>query len=180
MEPKRSSDIDLWTLAIAAVASAVAAYVTSQFWAGGTLVSAALTPVIVALVKEALNRPVERVSTLRAKREAESKRRWKVALVSAAAAFVLVVAVFTVPELVTGSSIGRGGDHATTFFGGKERKSTRRKHRSKTAPDATATPTASPKETATPVPTETPAETPSPTPSPTATAPSVPTVAPTP
>jgi hypothetical protein len=54
--------VDLQTLVITAVASACAAYVTSEIWAPGTLVSAALTPVIVALVKEALAKPAEVVT----------------------------------------------------------------------------------------------------------------------
>jgi hypothetical protein len=181
MEPRRSSDIDLWTLTIAALASAVAAYVTSKLWPDGTLVSAALFPVIVALVKEGLNRPVERVSTIRERRTGEQpavsihgpRKWWKVALVSGLAAFALVVAVFTLPELVAGKSIGRSDDSATTFFGGTQRtKSPKRS----TRPNATATPTASPKEEATPTATATPeaTETREPTATPTA-APATPT-----
>jgi hypothetical protein len=55
-------EIELSTLVITAVASACAAYVTSVIWAPGTLASAALTPVIVALVKEALARPAKAVT----------------------------------------------------------------------------------------------------------------------
>jgi hypothetical protein len=54
--------IELSTLLITAVASACAAYVTSVVWAPGTLASAALTPVLVALIKEALERPAEVVT----------------------------------------------------------------------------------------------------------------------
>lgn len=54
--------IELSTLVITAVASACAAYVTSVVWAPGTLASAALTPVIVALVKEMLARPAKAVT----------------------------------------------------------------------------------------------------------------------
>jgi hypothetical protein len=54
--------VDLQTLVITAVASACAAYVTSEVWAPGTLASAALTPVIVALVKEALAKPADVVT----------------------------------------------------------------------------------------------------------------------
>ena len=42
-----------------AVASAAAAYITSKIWARGTLFSAAMSPVIVALVKEGLRKPTE-------------------------------------------------------------------------------------------------------------------------
>ncbi len=193
MEPKRSSDIDLATLAIAAAAGAVAAYVTSEVWARGTLISAALTPVIVALVKEALNRPVERAQTLRTERRsvehigpdippppppAGTGRWWKVGLASGVAAFALVVALFTVPELVAGESIGRGGDSATTFFGGKERQKSKPERTEAPATDGegnvaeTPSPTPSPS----PSPSPTPSAFPSPTPSPTASpAPATPT-----
>ncbi len=62
-EPARSSHLDLSTLIIAAIASCAAAYVTSRFWQGGTLWSATLTPVIVALVKEALARPADKLQS---------------------------------------------------------------------------------------------------------------------
>jgi hypothetical protein len=50
------------TLTIASVASATAAAVTSQLWIAGTWIAAALTPVLVALISEALHRPTERVA----------------------------------------------------------------------------------------------------------------------
>jgi hypothetical protein len=59
MAQRPEGNIDLQTLALTAVASASAAYVTSKVWAPGTLASAAMTPVIVALLKEALNKPTE-------------------------------------------------------------------------------------------------------------------------
>ncbi len=58
----KGGGIDLQTLVITAVASACAAYVTSEVWAPGTLASAAITPVIVALVKEALAKPADVVT----------------------------------------------------------------------------------------------------------------------
>lgn len=51
--------LSLQTLVIAAVSSAVAATVVSHFWAGGTIIAAAMTPVIVSIVKEALRRPMQ-------------------------------------------------------------------------------------------------------------------------
>ena len=50
------------TLLIASAASATAAAVTSQLWIRGTWIAAALTPVMVALVSELLNRPAERIA----------------------------------------------------------------------------------------------------------------------
>jgi hypothetical protein len=58
----RRGGIDLPTLLTTAIASAVAAYVTSRIWAAGTLAAAAFTPVLVALLKEALIRPAEVVT----------------------------------------------------------------------------------------------------------------------
>ncbi|SRR6266511_860772 len=50
------------TLTIASVASATAAAVTSQLWIAGTWIAAALTPVLVALISEAVHRPTERIA----------------------------------------------------------------------------------------------------------------------
>jgi len=56
------SAVDLPTLVVTALASAVAAYVTSKIWADGTLAAAAFTPVLVALLKEAFAKPVDVVT----------------------------------------------------------------------------------------------------------------------
>jgi hypothetical protein len=61
--PPRSGGIDLATLLITAVASAAAAYTCSKIWAPGTLASAAFTPVLVAIIKEALARPTQAVTS---------------------------------------------------------------------------------------------------------------------
>ena len=49
--------LSLQTLVIAALAAGCAAVLTSYFWQRGTLISAAMTPVIVAVVSEVLKRP---------------------------------------------------------------------------------------------------------------------------
>jgi hypothetical protein len=54
--------LNIRTLVIASIASAAAAVITSQFWIQGTWVAAALTPVIVTLVSELLNRPTEAIA----------------------------------------------------------------------------------------------------------------------
>ena len=54
--------MDLPTLAITAAASASAAYVCSKIWAPGTLGAAAMMPVLVALLKEALAKPTYAVA----------------------------------------------------------------------------------------------------------------------
>ena len=195
----RKSDLDVATLAIAACASAVAAFVTSKVWTGGTLFTAAISPVIVALVREGLARPVEKVKTVRLVRtgrvvgedgsatderpipdgaayEGEAltpvtvygreESRWaphrvKIALATGLLAFGIVVAVFTLPELVAGSSVGGGGKHRTTFFGGhsSRKKPAAEDKGAKATPTPTAspapgvTPTATPEATTTAVPT---------------------------
>jgi hypothetical protein len=62
--PPQASQVDLKTLVLTAIASAVAAFVVSHVWAPGTLFSAAMTPVIVALVREGLRRPADRIATV--------------------------------------------------------------------------------------------------------------------
>jgi uncharacterized membrane protein YvlD (DUF360 family) len=51
--------LSLQTLVIAAVAAAVAAVVVSHVWRGGTVIAAAMTPVIVAITKELIQRPMQ-------------------------------------------------------------------------------------------------------------------------
>jgi hypothetical protein len=55
------------TLMIASASSLAAALVVSRLWGGGTLIGAAMTPVIVALVSEGLNRPAKVIGTVPAK-----------------------------------------------------------------------------------------------------------------
>lgn len=62
--PPPREGLDIATLFISAMASAAAAYVTSKIWAPGTLFSAAMTPVIVALVKEGLRKPTEVITNV--------------------------------------------------------------------------------------------------------------------
>jgi hypothetical protein len=64
-DPKPGGEsVDLVTLVLSAIASAAAAYITSQVWGPGTLFSAAFAPVIVALVKEGLRRPTEVITNV--------------------------------------------------------------------------------------------------------------------
>ena len=51
--------LSLQTLVVAAGASAIAAIVVSHLWKDGTVIAAAMTPVIVAITKELLARPME-------------------------------------------------------------------------------------------------------------------------
>lgn len=54
--------LDLRTLVIASVASAVAAIAVSRIWASGTPIAAAATPVLVTLLKEVLDRPTSKIA----------------------------------------------------------------------------------------------------------------------
>jgi hypothetical protein len=67
-EREEERRLNLQTLTIASSASAVAAAVTSQLWIAGTWIAAALTPVLVALISEALHRPTERIVRTRTDR----------------------------------------------------------------------------------------------------------------
>jgi hypothetical protein len=62
--PPKSGGLEVSTLVAAAVASVVAATVVSKLWAAGTIWATAMTPVVVALVKEAVERPARRVSSM--------------------------------------------------------------------------------------------------------------------
>jgi hypothetical protein len=61
-EREEERRFNMRTLTIASAASATAAAVTSQLWIAGTWIAAALTPVLVTLISEALHRPTERVA----------------------------------------------------------------------------------------------------------------------
>lgn len=119
-EPHVRSEIDLLTLTITAVASAVAAYIASHVWKAGTLPFAASMPVIVALVKEGLRRPTDAVANgtrLRTTRRLPVTHHWKVAAITGVAGFALFAFIATASELLAGRSIGPG-NRATTLFGG--------------------------------------------------------------
>jgi hypothetical protein len=62
MEKKQSS-ISVQTLAISAAAAMAAAVVVPMIWERGTLLATAMTPVIVAVVSEALRKPAEVISS---------------------------------------------------------------------------------------------------------------------
>jgi hypothetical protein len=51
--------LSLQTLVVAAVASGFAAVVVSRVWKDGTVLAAAMTPVVVSIVKELLQRPMQ-------------------------------------------------------------------------------------------------------------------------
>jgi hypothetical protein len=62
--PPRGAGFHLGTLIVAAISAVVAATVVSRLWQPGTVMATAMTPVLVTLVKEALERPARRVSSI--------------------------------------------------------------------------------------------------------------------
>jgi hypothetical protein len=119
----------LLTLVIASIASVVAAVFTSQVWDGGVVGTAAVTPVIVALVKDALSLLTSGRGAPRepaGQERAEPRRRFPVGAIVAAiliglAAFVIAAVALTVPEVVADTSI-TGDSGQTTYFGDNEDK----------------------------------------------------------
>jgi hypothetical protein len=71
----RGDGISVQTLIIASVASAAAALLTSFFWESGTVFSAALTPVLVTLLGEALKKPAATITQVRARRTSATRER---------------------------------------------------------------------------------------------------------
>jgi hypothetical protein len=63
------------TLIVASLASLTAAIVTSHFWRGGTPITAAITPVLVALASEIYRRPAERITKLSSRAAATTRVR---------------------------------------------------------------------------------------------------------
>src|SRR5205085_1338896 len=63
-EKKRDSGgLSVQTLLISSVAAVAAAVIVPTFWERGSLVATALTPVVVAIVSEALRRPAQVITT---------------------------------------------------------------------------------------------------------------------
>lgn len=64
-EPKEDKGgLQLSTLLISSLAAVAAAIVVPTFWERGSLIATAVTPIIVALVTEALNRPAKVITTV--------------------------------------------------------------------------------------------------------------------
>jgi hypothetical protein len=112
-------------LAVASIASVVAAIFTSEVWDGGVVGSAAVTPVIVALVTEVLSSLPRRGARREpAEPERRARRRFGVGALVAAIligllAFVIAAVALTVPEVVADKSITGQSGH-TTYFGDNE------------------------------------------------------------
>jgi hypothetical protein len=61
---EKKSGISIQTLLISALAAVAAAVIVPMIWERGTLIATAMTPVIVAVVSEALRKPAEAISTV--------------------------------------------------------------------------------------------------------------------
>ena len=62
-KPDNAGGLSVQTLLISSLAAVAAAVVVPTFWARGSLIATAITPVIVAVVSEALRRPAQVIST---------------------------------------------------------------------------------------------------------------------
>jgi hypothetical protein len=131
------ADISIGNLLAAAFGGIAAALVLSYFGAAGSLVGAAVGPVVYLLVKE-LSRPPTETALARAGRSRRAgdqpspltagpvpppvpfgrlgrRRGLAWLLATAGVATLVAVALITVPELISGRSL-TGGDRSTTFF----------------------------------------------------------------
>jgi hypothetical protein len=110
---------------VASVASVVAAVLTRELFDAGVVASAAITPVVVALVSDSLYVAGRfgRAEPAEAEPAPAPRRRLPIvgAILIGLLAFVIAVLVLTVSEAVSGKSI-TGGDEQTTFFGSNEGK----------------------------------------------------------
>jgi hypothetical protein len=193
----RGGGLSLQTLVVSALAAVAAAVIVPLIWEKGTLIATAMTPVIVALVAEALHKPAGAIGAAAPRvarrprpgsperleggispddpyglRRAHQRPRWQLGLITGLLAFGLGVAAVTASELaIFGGSVS-GERGRTTIFGGTERPRRAPRMTPSPAPNGTPVPspslTPSPERTPTPVPTPTP--TPTPTPVPTAAA----------
>lgn len=121
---RHAGGISLATLVIASAASATAALVVSRTWGTGTLIGAAVTPIIVAVVTELLRRPATRLPDLRPPpppapspgpstpekpevhiyRATPEVRQWRTAALTALAAFVIGVGLYVGLDRLAGGS----------------------------------------------------------------------------
>ena len=63
-EPQGQQLLSLQTLVISSLAAVAAAIVVPMFWERGSLLATAITPIIVAIVSEALNRPAKVITSV--------------------------------------------------------------------------------------------------------------------
>ena len=157
MSSKRDNGgLSLQTLVIASLSSLAAALFIHKFWQGGAILGAAVTPVIVALVSEALRKPVDAVTARRTTVEPppvvaperedrfgiweEQKRRPRrrlhvgLAVATGLVAFAIAAFFLTGAELVLG---GASNSDKFRVIPGKQKKggSSERETPARTEPD---------------------------------------------
>ncbi|HEX2084362.1 MAG TPA: hypothetical protein VHF89_01655 [Solirubrobacteraceae bacterium] len=146
--------LSLQTLVIASLSSLAAALFIHEFWQGGAILGAAVTPVIVAIVSELLRKPADafkgRTTTVNPPpvvqpREdrygiwEEQRRRplhLKLALATGAVAFLIAAFFLTGAELVIGGA--DDSDRFRVLPGKQEQKDSRDRDRDSDAPARTA------------------------------------------
>ena len=176
---QRGGGLSLTTLVLASISSGIAALLVSRFWENGTVISAAVTPILVALFSEALRRPTERLGEVarplaKAARPRAGRRgpaaeavprfgeegppprvyggrrvRLQVVLITAVLAFVIAASALTVPELLLLNGSVAGGEERTTYFGGKASPRTDSDEDQRPAQDGEQTPSTTTTETET-------------------------------
>jgi hypothetical protein len=97
-------------LLIAAASSAAAAVAVHALWAPGTVPSAALTPVLVAVFDELLRRPAEH---LRAVARERARPDWWRAFATGAIAFAIGAATLTGTEMLLDRALGDASGRTT-------------------------------------------------------------------
>ena len=128
--------LSLQTLVIASLSSLAAALFIHEFWQGGAILGAAVTPVIVAIVSETLRKPVDavrsRTTTVnppplsvppeRTVYRGRRKLHVGLAVATGLVAFVLAAFFLTGAELVLGGASSGDKDRVVP---GKQKKSDR-------------------------------------------------------
>ncbi|MDQ3741110.1 MAG: hypothetical protein M3389_09225 [Actinomycetota bacterium] len=152
MASKRDNDsgggLSLQTLIIASLSSLAAALFIHEFWQGGAILGAAVTPVIVAIVSELLRKPADVLSTRRTavnpppvvteeedrfgiweeQRKARPRRRLHIGLAVATGLVAFAIAAF----FLTGAELVFGGASDSDRFRvlpGKQERSDRERER---------------------------------------------------
>lgn len=139
------------TLIVASASSAAAAVVVHELWAPGTIASAALTPLLIAVFGELLHRPAYRLTHLAHERLksrpgiswrtidpiARIPSRWQRVLGTAGVAFLIGSVALTGWELLAHHSLASARDRTTLWGGTVPRRADRptvQPRRTQTAP----------------------------------------------
>ena len=116
-EERQAGGLSVQTLVIASLSSLAAAVVIHEFWQGGAILGAALTPVIVGIVSELLRRPADRVTAVVAQRR----------VAPAAARGVRAGAPTARTHAPAGEPSPAGGEDRFGLYGDRDRRLRRRR-----------------------------------------------------